>query len=182
MPGWKPYERYEEQHSCSHVETRPTQYTKSNGVVCVVLQCVQCGERTRETSKSGYDVSKLPSFDEQFRDTKRAEGAAILKNLRLQWAEEFEEESQGQKSEWWTAYNDYLKSDHWRRVRRRALLRDEFRCQNCFCKLTDATAHAHHLSYDAYNRLGFSFAFEIIALCPDCHESFHGKTTDERSR
>ena len=172
MPEWSVWERMKE-HECIHENVKPTKAQKNNGVVCVYLQCVDCGERTKEARKAEYDVDRLPWFDENFRERQRKRNAAILEKLRSQWEAERKAEMTAKDSEWWVAYNEYLRSAHWAQVRRRVLVRDGFRCQNCFGKVTDTTAHVHHLSYTGYSRLGKSFAFECVTLCRDCHKEFH---------
>jgi len=175
MPDWTPYEKYKKDTYCPHLRTRPTQATKSNGVMCVYLQCTECGEKTKEASKSGYDVLNLPLFDEAIRDAVRAKNADILNEIKAEWTEETEQERTQHAGDFWEDYNAYLLTDHWQQIRRRALVRDGFLCQNCFCKLTESSAIGHHLSYESYKRLGYSFTFEIVALCRTCHNDYHGK-------
>ena len=175
MPEWKTYDRYNDLTNCAHEITTPTLFTKSNGVVCVYLQCVDCGERTKEARKSDYDVSKLPDFDESFRDEVREKNKRIRKQLSDQWQAELVQEQQTQNAEWWTNYNAYLNSPHWSKIRRLVLRRDNWRCQACFQPTEEKTAHVHHLSYDGYNRLGISFAFECVTLCKPCHQQYHGQ-------
>ena len=172
MPEWTVWERMKE-HECAHPHVRPTKAQKSNGVVCVYLQCCDCGEKTKEARKTEYETDRLPWFDENFRERQRKRNAAIVEKLRKQWQDEQQAELENRNGAWWAAYNEYLRTSHWAQVRRRVLVRDGFRCQNCFAKVTDATAHAHHLSYTGYNRLGKSFVFECVTLCRDCHNEFH---------
>lgn len=178
MPEWTVWERLAEQQ-CTHAHTHPTKAQKSNGVVCVYIQCNECGEKTKEARKAEYDVDRLPWFDENFRERQRKRNAAIREKLNQQWEMERQAESNAKDSAWWVAYNEYLRSAHWAQLRRRVLVRDGFRCQNCFGKVTDATAHVHHLSYVGYNRLGKSFAFECVTLCRDCHDEFHDEPEPE---
>jgi hypothetical protein len=65
-------------------------------------------------------------------------------------------------------YAEYLKTDHWKRLRKTALIKAEFRCQLCN-KATEL--HVHHRTYE---RLGEEKDSDIIALCADCHAKFHG--------
>lgn len=69
-------------------------------------------------------------------------------------------------------------SKRWRQLRRAVIQRDQFRCQNCFRKITDTTAHVHHTSYVGFRRLGKSFAFECVTLCANCHIEFHPHMSD----
>jgi len=177
MPEWKHWERYEELYGCDHSQTIATQYTKNNGVVCVALQCKKCGEKTREVRKADYDLSKIPKFGETFRDKMRALADERRNALREQWEQEnkreYETKQGAENLAYWRKYNDYLRTEHWQKIRRRVLVRDGFLCQNCFCKITESNFHAHHISYKAYNKLGYSFAFEVVSLCRPCHEDVH---------
>lgn len=180
MPDWTVQERVAE-FECNHPVTRPTQATKSNGVVCVYLQCVKCGEKTKEDKKAKYDVCQLPQFDKEKQEQERERRKAARNRVWEQWNEErkreFESKQSDQNREWWQKYSAYLNTPGWQQVRRRVLVRDNFTCQNCFQKVTDYTGIGHHISYDAYNRLGYSFAFEVICLCRSCHDDFHRRIT-----
>lgn len=158
---------------CEHTEVTATKARKSNGVVCVYLQCCECGEKTKEAPKTQYDLDRLPWFDEDFRERQRKRNAEIYKKLRQQKADEIRAEVEDRSAEWWAGYNAYLASTHWAQLRRRIIHRDQFRCQNCFSKVTDGNAQVHHLSYVGYNRLGYSFAFECVTLCRNCHKDYH---------
>jgi 5-methylcytosine-specific restriction endonuclease McrA len=89
-------------------------------------------------------------------------------NERRQQA--FQEERQQQSVEWWTKYNEYLLSTSWAAMRQRVLERDGGLCQSC---LTRSATQVHHTSYDLYNQLGKSAAFELVAICHTCHAKIH---------
>lgn len=162
------YERLNRETECGHDHSRATRAVKSNGVACVYIQCCCCGERLKEVSKRDYDVDSLPAFDESLRSATRE------RNRRLR-DEVFENAKQKQVADWWAGYNDYLNSAHWRRLRLSIVRRDGYRCQNCFDEVTEYTAHVHHTSYVGYQRVGYSFAFECVTLCQDCHARYHAK-------
>jgi 5-methylcytosine-specific restriction endonuclease McrA len=174
MPEWKVWDRLKE-YECKHENVTPTKAQKSNGVICVYLQCAECGEKTKEDRKSDHNVDRLPWFDEGFRERQRKRNAIIREKLHQQWEAERQAELSNQDAAWWAGYNGYLQSSHWQQLRRSVIYRDQFRCQNCFQKVTDASAHVHHLSYVGFNRVGQSFAFECVTLCRDCHSKFHAK-------
>lgn len=64
-------------------------------------------------------------------------------------------------------YEDYLKTEHWKQVRKYALAYARNRCQIC-----NATGlvDVHHRSYE--NR-GDERMEDVIVLCRDCHTTFH---------
>lgn len=64
-------------------------------------------------------------------------------------------------------YNEYLRTDHWRRVREMALSIAHGRCQVCN---SDRHLQVHHRSYK--NR-GYEEPFDVIVLCDGCHSLFH---------
>lgn len=182
MPDWDLWETYRQQTACDHMQIQPTRAKKSNGVICVYLQCKQCGDKIREVRKAGYDVDRLPWFDEQFRERQLKRNEVIRERLRWQWFSEQKDEQKNKQGEFWEKYNAYLQSPHWGKLRRQVIVRDGFRCQNCFQKVTDATAHVHHLSYVGFRRIGHSFAFEVVTLCRNCHLEYHTEDTSEEAQ
>jgi 5-methylcytosine-specific restriction endonuclease McrA len=125
-------------------------------------------------SKKDYNVTILPAFDEQLRRTMRERKQWKRKVLHEKWLAELELERSDQDQQFWRTYSAYLKSDHWQDLRRAVLQRDHSKCQNCFCAVTERSAHVHHTSYVGFQRLGYSFAFECVTLCRTCHDAFHG--------
>lgn len=165
--------------NCIHPQTRPTRAEKSNGVTCVYLQCESCGEKTKEDKKANYFIEGLPWFDTEFRDRQRElqrTQRAIEQQKRVN---SLELHRRQQQLEWFAEYAKYLNTPHWQATRRNVLYRDRFECQNCFRRVTDSNAHAHHISYDGYKRLGKSFAFECVTLCRDCHRAFHEEADND---
>jgi hypothetical protein len=67
-------------------------------------------------------------------------------------------------------YADYLRTDHWRKTRERALLRAGHQCKRC--ETTNRRLDVHHLSYD---RLGQELESDLTVLCSVCHAIEHGK-------
>lgn len=64
----------------------------------------------------------------------------------------------------------YLKSDHWRAVRKRALERACGRCQVCNAA---SKLDVHHRTYE---RLGKEEDGDLTVLCRDCHDLFHSNS------
>lgn len=67
------------------------------------------------------------------------------------------------------AYDEYLKTQHWRELRERILWRAGFRCR--LCETHQGPIDVHHLTYE---RRGCEFDSDLIALCRDCHTKQHG--------
>lgn len=68
-------------------------------------------------------------------------------------------------------YDDFLKTDYWKSVRKEKLRQCGCKCQICGAK---NNLHVHHNSYihhgDEYNHLE-----DLIVLCKECHNLFHQK-------
>lgn len=64
-------------------------------------------------------------------------------------------------------YDDYLRSDAWKRRAAKVISRANGVCEGC---LTKAAAEVHH---QTYAHLGNEFAFELLALCEACHRRYH---------
>lgn len=75
-------------------------------------------------------------------------------------------------------YTDYLKTEHWRRVRLAALLVHRSRCRAGECLITNEMyfgedlryLHIHHLNYKHRGNERF---VDIVPLCKEHHESAH---------
>lgn len=65
-------------------------------------------------------------------------------------------------------YNRYLKSNHWKRIRRKAYATYGNACMSCGMT---SNLHIHHLTYD--NR-GNEKMEDLQILCADCHKKVHG--------
>lgn len=64
-------------------------------------------------------------------------------------------------------YGDYLKTSHWKALRKEVLLAAQSRCQVCY---SPGPLHVHHRTYD---RRGCEWLSDLIALCVVCHDLFH---------
>lgn len=70
-------------------------------------------------------------------------------------------------------YKEYLQTDHWKNVRKRALFRANYKCQLCGSK---ENLNVHHNTYE--NR-GEEKDEDLVVLCENCHGKFHDKICDE---
>lgn len=64
-------------------------------------------------------------------------------------------------------YKIYLSSKCWRGFRKTIMERAEGLCEKCFLV---PPVHAHHLTYE---RIGRERSADLMALCKECHYSFH---------
>lgn len=71
-------------------------------------------------------------------------------------------------------YVDYLRTPHWRSIRRDALRRADGRCQLC-----NSPPHRHqplNVHHRTYERRGAERPEDVIVLCRACHERHHSPT------
>lgn len=72
-------------------------------------------------------------------------------------------------------YDSYISSDKWKALKLDRLLIDDFRCQQCKKPVTAETSHCHHTTYQDFGR---EKLWQIVTVCPKCHNlihEFHGK-------
>lgn len=127
-------------------------------------QCVTCGQIDRRRTGQGPWVPKPASVDLEAvpvwnDDISAASMRAAQRVAAVMRAE--------QDQEWWDRYQDYLASDQWQALRRKALKRDKWLCQGC---LEAAAEHVHHMTYE---RLGNELLCDLVSLCGDCHQICH---------
>jgi len=68
-------------------------------------------------------------------------------------------------------YNDYLKTDYWKRVAEAVKKRADYKCQLCN---SQHDLCAHHRDY-SHRGDELNYLNDLICLCRRCHEIFHGK-------
>ena len=76
----------------------------------------------------------------------------------------------------WTKkeYGEYLKSDHWQKVRSDAKLRAGVKCQLCGRHTTATLGKQLEVHHNNYDHFGHESPEDIIVLCNRCHEKHHG--------
>lgn len=67
------------------------------------------------------------------------------------------------------AYPFYLRTNHWKEKRKTALNHADWKCQLC---KSEKDLQVHHNTYD---RLYEEKLSDLVVLCKQCHEKFHGK-------
>jgi len=64
-------------------------------------------------------------------------------------------------------YREYLESNHWKEIRKKALDRAGRKCQLCSSK---TNLNVHH---NTYKNLGHEDLNDLVVLCRNCHKKFH---------
>lgn len=64
-------------------------------------------------------------------------------------------------------YKVYLKSAHWKQLRLKILLRDNYKCRLCG---NSSKLEVHHLTY---NNKGKENLDDLITVCSKCHRDIH---------
>ncbi len=179
------YQKIEDDFKCGHsslsVRTKPM----SDGRIQICKQCQKCGQGVGGAlPQKGLDINGIPSWDydleRKWKEEKDKRKAALVKAHETEMPS-YIHSSHFDNQEWNDRYQEYLQSEQWRELRHLVLTRDGHKCQNCFCQVEtafgvhDQIANIHHLSYEGYNRHGYSFAWECITLCRSCHMDWHGK-------
>jgi 5-methylcytosine-specific restriction endonuclease McrA len=152
---------------CEHGRFEMRRREHANGTVHVVEQCLDCGAQVRAVPKVKWvgqvSPARLPPWDPDL-------STNYWKTKQWHW----EQQRRQKDTAFWAWYNEYLRSDQWRRLRAKVFERDNYLCQGC--RVNRAT-QAHHLTYA---RVGREMLFDLISVCDPCHESIH--TIREESR
>jgi hypothetical protein len=93
----------------------------------------------------------------------------LMEEDRQRDRERSERERAAQSREWWTWYNQYLKSPAWRERAAMVKRRSGGMCEGCGAR---AAVQVHH---ETYAHVGNEFLWELRAICNVCHERIHGE-------
>lgn len=150
---------------CSHERIVRCKRELADGRVQVGEYCGDCGYNWRARAPvDPYEHERLPWYDTSLQDA----WIEQQNELEQQQRAERDAEKAERNAEWWRRYNVYLQSDAWKRRRRLALERAQFRCEAMLqCDGARAT-QVHHTSY---KHLGQEPLFELRAVCTSCHDA-----------
>jgi len=136
-----------------------------NASVTVHIQCVTCGHSHGALRRGEvYNWQDLSEWDKD----RQEEWVKLRKAQRIP-PEKFLDQRRANYREW------LLNSPDWADVRQRVLERAMFLCEAC---LLNGAEVVHHLTYD----LGWlPPAWELRAVCRECHERLHHRWTSDNS-
>jgi len=149
---------------CGSSDTPLRRLVQRNGAEHVVAQCQRCGRRSTFIPKAMVaglvsDISALPETDRQLRESFKAHELATNHELFST--------APANDSSWNEAYDEYLASDKWARLREKVMTRSAGICEGC---LEAPATEVHHLTY---KHLGDELLWELVAVCRDCHRRCH---------
>jgi len=126
----------------------------ARGRYMYLYQCTTCHQRVgdwlkREVALNGRSATPFDSDAEQ-ESRKRI----------------YEERREERRVEWRSRYENHLRSDKWRELRRLVWQRAKGLCERC----SEPGAHVHHLTYE---RMGDELLSDLQLLCRRCHEEEH---------
>lgn len=169
------WNKAQEEFKCEHpMDKRELRYKKDSlGRLSYVMQCLCCGVAATSALKHSFaqDKTFILPFDEDLADS-------YFKQRRERYEQLCNEENTkhtNKETDWFTKYNNYLRSPEWQARRQKVLIRDKYLCQACLEK--NAT-QVHHLSYDhVFNEP----LFELVAVCKECHDKLTQLDTQRRN-
>lgn len=129
-------------------------------------------------SGKGLSIYASDFIDEMFNESHPSRAVGILDR---EWFEEYtrSKDAGGLRI---MPYLDYLKTDHWKRIRNCMLMLNGARCSGMPCGSGDSywgggehMLHVHHLTYK--NRGAEKYA-DLALVCDDCHAAIHAGRKD----
>jgi hypothetical protein len=178
-----------ERYSCQHEKSIIVKYQQAHGQWRIRKQCLSCGEYCSSDLKmSGYDLETIPVADFSLRDQRRGKYRAEYDDATKDYyeqrqmaitprsvIEDWDTDDLDTDENFWDQYSVYLRSRGWHKMRQLVIKRDGNLCQAC---LNNKATQVHHLSYRLFKKLGKSAAFELVAICNQCHEKIHPRMAD----
>ena len=73
-------------------------------------------------------------------------------------------------------YNEYLKTRHWRLIRNKVAIREEYKCLRC-CGIFRENFNIHH---NSYKRLGKEWSKDLDLYCSKCHKVIHNDRKNKK--
>ena len=155
---------------CDHNLKEPRLRRTSDGRTMIMDQCLVCGVgRGGAHAKRNFQVAPAP-WDEDLPKMYESERTKRYDDLEDKYVALVLENERGlteKTSVWHAEYQAYRRSEAWQRKRALVMLRAGGKCEGCLMAPAEVV---HHLSYQ---NMGDELLFELVALCPACHDKAH---------
>lgn len=151
--------------ACQHSDHFTGRTVNAGGAEMYRRYCRECGIATTQwLPHRTVEGTTITVIDEGKRDARiedyirrRREGLDALASGAAN------DQQEDRRSE----YGDYLSSTRWRELRAKVVRRAAGLCEGC---LSRPPAQVHHLTYE---HIRAEFAFELVAVCAECHQRLH---------
>jgi 5-methylcytosine-specific restriction endonuclease McrA len=154
------------QRECSH-EYHLCVRTLTSGAVAYQNQCSLCGATGQFVKRDTLTPTARETARQFQPDLQARHWAGSLELARR----EREAKRDVQQTDWFAWYNVYLNSATWKQRQRKILERAKHVCEACGA---ETATHVHHLTYD---HVGQERLWELVAVCPECHDFLHNGVT-----
>lgn len=151
-------------YKCRHEHDELRDYQTSNGGWQRKRQCLKCGGSTSQPQSRNKDQA-VPLWDNEL----RARWEAACTEIQSAIETELVDRTNNTEFKGYWLYEDYLKSQEWKKRSKLVMQRDGGTCQACLERRAD---HVHHHTYD---HIFSEFLFELVAVCSECHSGLHSK-------
>jgi len=138
-----------------------TERTIRGGRVQFIKQCLTCGRVVGSAIPKNVAVFSCGGDPKPF-DKELSERYNKLTHGQ------YKKQRENKKEDFLRIYDEYLKSDQWRKKRIKVILRANNTCEGCLIESCDVVHHK------TYKHVGDEFLFELIGLCNGCHKRLHG--------
>ena len=140
----------------------------------LIIPCSKCGESTIHPVKNKSQLAEKKSFARNNPILCDECIASELERVRPESRNKKEKQETNRKNKITELqampYEEYLKTDHWKRVKKSALSRVDYRCTKCGRK--NVQLDVHHLTY---GHKGYEYPQDLKVVCRPCHERIHGR-------
>lgn len=152
--------------ACDHPNRSVVRWVNDGGATCYKRFCRDCGTMVSEflkhedAQRGGYNLDLTrDAMASRSRGYYRERQEALdrIVNSAAERMQPVNRSSRG----------DYFRTAEWKAKRRLIMRRAANTCEGCLIVPAD---DVHHVTEEHF---GNEFAFELLALCRDCHERFH---------
>jgi 5-methylcytosine-specific restriction endonuclease McrA len=132
-------------------------------------QCLDCGWLLGEQKAHLLAGPTTPGVDKiALKNCVEARNRFIIeRNEERQ--QSYMAQREAENAAWWARYDEHLASEKWQRTRKTIFERDQGICQGCLAR---PATQVHHVTY---RNVCNEFAFQLVAICDECHERFHAE-------